>query len=38
MSENPMADALRVQLLRSTEAQDSEVPTEQPAMFLSRGK
>lgn len=29
MSENPMADALRVQLLRSTEAQDSEVPTEQ---------
>ena len=29
MSENQMADALRVQLLRSTEAQDSEVPTEQ---------
>lgn len=29
MSENQMADALRVQLLRSKEAQDSEVPTEQ---------
>ena len=29
MSENPMADALRVQLLRSTEPQDSEGPTEQ---------
>lgn len=29
MSENQMTDALRVQLLRSKEAQDSEVPTEQ---------
>lgn len=29
MSENPMADALRVQLLHSKEVQDSEVPTEQ---------
>lgn len=29
MSENPMADALHVQLLHSKEVQDSEVPTEQ---------
>ena len=29
MSENQMADALRVQLLHSKEVQDSEVPTEQ---------
>ena len=29
MSENQMADALRVQLLRSKEAQGSEIPTEQ---------